>query len=137
MPRLTTIKLVTVEYMPKVLEPGLLYFAEKYGAVAHLCACGCGEKVSTPLGEIGWVLDTCTNGPTLRPSIGNWQLPCQSHYWIRGGNIIWAEPWTPKQIAAGWETEEQRRRAHYERRKRKADRLWRRVWYWLKDRFPR
>jgi len=22
---------------------------------------------------------------------GNWQLPCQSHYWIDQGEIIWAE----------------------------------------------
>ena len=26
----------------------------------------------------------------LYPSIGNWQFPCRSHYWIRRNRIIWA-----------------------------------------------
>jgi Family of unknown function (DUF6527) len=136
MPRIETIKLARVQYIPRVLEPGILYLAEQYGAVAHLCACGCGSKVSTPLAPTEWSLKETASGPSLRPSIGNWQLPCQSHYWIRDGEIIWAGAWTPEQIAAGRKAEEQRRSAYYEKRRR-AESLWRKLWRWLQDLFTR
>src|SRR5256885_14991752 len=94
-------ELQRVDYMPKELRPGVLYVSEEFGAAAHLCACGCGSKVRTPLGPTGWVLDETPGEPTLNPSIGNWQFPCKSHYWIYQGEIHWADPWTPEQIAAG------------------------------------
>ena len=90
-----------VQFIPKVLEPGVLYAAESFGAAAHLCACGCGAKVRTPLGPVDWSLNAAPDGPTLWPSIGNWQQPCRSHYWIRNGAVLWAEAWTDDQIAAG------------------------------------
>jgi hypothetical protein len=36
----------------------------------------------------------------LWPSIGNWNLPCRSHYIIRDGRAIEAEPWSDQQIAS-------------------------------------
>lgn len=135
MSQITTIKLVRVEYIPKRLEPGVLYVAEKFGAAVHLCACGCGWKVSTPLAPTEWALEETAEGPSLTPSIGNWQLPCRTHYWIRDGNIVWAEAWTPEQVAAGWEAEERRRREYYEARARKKASLPRRCWHWLKSLF--
>jgi hypothetical protein len=47
------------------------------------------EKVSFVVAELGSVQRTGRSSSegakaTLMPSIGNWQLPCQSHYWIRG-----------------------------------------------------
>ena len=41
-----------VRFIPDALEPGVLYVAEKYKTVHHLCACGCGETISTPLGTV-------------------------------------------------------------------------------------
>ena len=73
------IRLQRVDYMPKELEPGVLYVSEEFDAAAHLCPCGCGSKIRTPLGPTDWALEENDNGPTLHPSIGNWQLPCQSH----------------------------------------------------------
>src|SRR5690349_358775 len=88
-------KLHRVHYMPKQLEPGILYVAEEFGAVAHLCACGCGAKIRTPLGPTEWALTETTKGPSLWPSVGNWQKPCRSHYIITGGAVEWAGQWTP------------------------------------------
>jgi hypothetical protein len=99
--------------MPKKLEPGVLYVSEEFGAVAHLCPCGCGSKIRTPLGPTEWSLKVTRMGPSLFPSIGNWQLPCKSHYWIKHGKIIWASSWTPEQIATGRHNEEERRHAYY------------------------
>jgi Family of unknown function (DUF6527) len=107
------IKLQRVEYLPKELQTGVLYVAEQFGAAAHLCACGCGSKIRTPLGPTDWALEETDSGPTLYPSIGNWQLPCQSHYWIYRGDVIWSERWTREQIAAGRRSEEARARAYY------------------------
>src|SRR5262245_66537482 len=101
MQKLTQIELVRVRYVPTTLEPGRLYVSEEFGAAVHLCACGCGSKVSTPLGPTEWTLQETAGGPSLRPSVGNWQFPCKSHYWISKGGIVWSDEWTPEQIAAG------------------------------------
>src|SRR6266480_5154355 len=103
------IKLQRVQYIPKELEPGVLYVAEEFGAMAHLCPCGCGSKIRTPLGPTEWALEDTDKGPTLYPSVGNWQHACQSHYWIYEGEIKWAEKWTPQQVTAGRRREERRR----------------------------
>lgn len=107
------IKLARVRFMPTKLEPGILYVSEEFGTAAHLCPCGCGSKVRTPLGPTEWTFTESELGPSLDPSIGNWQRACQSHYWILDGEISWARQWTPREIAAGRATEEARRRREF------------------------
>ena len=114
---LTRIELQRVNYIPTNLTPGILYVAEEYGAVAHLCACGCGDIVRTPLGPTEWILIVDDGGATLSPSIGNWQQACQSHYWIKNGEIIEARKWTPEEVAMGRQAEELRREEFYSRQK--------------------
>ena len=112
------IKLERVQYVPKQLSPGILYVSEKYSVAGHLCACGCGKKVVTPLGPAEWSF-TESGKVCLpsAPSIGNWQLPCRSHYVIRQGRIDWAGAWTHAQVLAGRRAEEQRREAYYAQKK--------------------
>src|SRR5688572_25022050 len=107
--KIKAIHLKYVEFMPKQLEPGILYVSEKYGTAAHLCACGCGAKIRTPLGPTEWAVKKTAAGPSLWPSVGNWQQSCQSHYVIERGSVIWCDAWTPEQIAAGRLSEETRR----------------------------
>jgi hypothetical protein len=126
------IRLERVEYMPKELEPAVLYYAEEFGAATHLCPCGCGHKVQTPVGPSDYSLRIDRGGPTLFPSIGNWQRPCKSHYWIRNGAIVWAEPWTTEEIAAGRASEQARNFAHFERRTRARNRPWAKLQRWVK-----
>lgn len=135
MQKLDRIELVRVKYIPRALEPGVLYVAEEFGAAVHLCACGCGSKVSTPLGPTEWALDESEAAVTLTPSVGNWQLPCRSHYWIRGGSIIWSGDWTSSQIEAGRRRDEARRRSYYEARTHKPVGLLPRIWRWLRRLF--
>lgn len=126
-------KLERVQYIPKVLEPGILYFAEEYGAAAHLCACGCGTKIRTPIGPTEWHIEDGADGVSLCPSVGNWQQPCRSHYWITNGSIEWSAPWTDDQVLAGREREMARRERHFatkESEQRKEGffrRLWKRL----------
>ena len=131
MTKLTQIQLKRVHYVPKVLEPGLLYVSEEFGAALHLCACGCGNKVSTPLGPTEWSFHETDKGPTLSPSVGNWQLPCQSHYWIEGGTIVWYGSWTSEQIYAGRRSECVRRQAYYEERSQHRFGFFQRLWRWI------
>jgi hypothetical protein len=131
MRKLDRIELARVEYIPKDLEPSILYVAEEFGAAVHLCACGCGEKVSTPLRPTEWTLTESGGAPTLTPSVGNWQLPCRSHYWIRGGRVIWSGEWTPAQVVAGRRAEEERRRAYYAARAPQRAGLLQRLWRWI------
>ena len=125
-------RLERVPYMPKVLEPGVLYYAEEFGAATHLCPCGCCHKVQTPVGPSDYSLRVDKSGPTLFPSIGNWQRPCRSHYWIRNGEVVWDEPWRETQIIAGRAAEAARDRAYFERRARARNRPWARFLRWLR-----
>jgi hypothetical protein len=132
-----TIELHHVHYMPKELKPGVLYVSDEFGIAVHLCACGCGSKIRTPLGPTEWAVEETKSGPSLYPSVGNWQQACQSHYLIRRGEIIWAGKWTPEQIAAGRRHEEERRRTYYDALDRKSRGKMRRFWRWMKSLFER
>jgi len=128
-----TLKLNNVHYMPRELEPGILYVSNEFEIAAHMCPCGCGNKIITPLGPTDWSLIIRKDKPTLFPSIGNWQLPCKSHYWIRDGSIKWSYQWTEKQILAGRQKEDRRRKIHYSNteQKKKNQSIFRRLINWL------
>lgn len=129
------IKLQRVHYMPNNLEFGVLYVSEEFGTAAHLCACGCGSKIRTPLGPTEWQVEETRTGPCLYPSVGNWQQACQSHYWIDRGEVIWADKWTPEQIARGRMAEEDRRRVYYDALYSKRPGILKRCLDWFKDHF--
>ena len=124
-----------VHYMPKELKAGVLYVSEEFDIAMHLCACGCGSKVKTPLGPTEWSVEETSSGPSLRPSVGSWQQACQSHYWINRGKVVWAERWAPERIAAGRRYEEERRHAYYAALDRRRGGNLRRLWRWLKGLF--
>lgn len=81
-----------VEYIPDRPEPGVLYVSTSYATVVHRCACGCGNKVVTPLSPADWKLTFDGESITLYPSVGNYSYPCRSHYWIRGDLAQWVTP---------------------------------------------
>lgn len=128
-----TLKLLHVKYMPKELDEGILYVSKKYAVSGHLCPCGCRNKVITPLGPGEWSYSEKRGLPSLYPSIGNWQLPCRSHYWIIEGAVDWSYNWTQEQITTGAAREEKRRAAYYkqpEQKRRKQFSLLS-FWEWL------
>jgi len=127
------IELQRVHYIPKELHPGVLYVSEEFYTAAHMCACGCGSKVRTPLGLTEWQLEVTVSGPTLNPSVGNWQQACQSHYWIFQGEIVWFNKWTPQQVAAGRHNEQERRQIYYEALARQRGGILEKFWRWVKS----
>jgi hypothetical protein len=82
-----------VDHMPPKLEDGVIYISLKFGIVSHNCCCGCGTEVVTNLSPNGWSLIYDGRSVGLYPSIGNWNLKCRSHYWIRNDSVEWAESW--------------------------------------------
>lgn len=91
-----------VDFVPKVLESGVLYISTRYQTASHLCACGCGERVVTPLSPAKWQLRAEGAGNdvvSLFPSIGNWDYACRSHYWIRRNAIHWSGDMSEAQVA--------------------------------------
>jgi hypothetical protein len=86
---------VFVDSFPEPLEKGKLYVSMRYANVAHLCACGCGNEVVTPIRKRAWRLTFDGESITLSPSIGSRTFACRSHYFIRENKIQWAEELLP------------------------------------------
>ncbi len=87
-----------VEYVPKELAEEKLYISIPFTTVVHLCCCGCGRDVVTPLAPNGWTLMFDGETVSLDPSIGNWNFPCQAHYWISKNRVTWAASWSREMI---------------------------------------
>src|ERR1700730_12217448 len=63
-----------VDTFPATLEDDVLYISIDFCTCAHLCACGCGEEVVTPLSPTQWSFTYNGKDVSLRPSVGNWTL---------------------------------------------------------------
>lgn len=102
-----------VQHIPERLEPGVLYVSIDYSTAAHSCCCGCGEEVVTPFTPTDWKMIFDGETISLRPSIGNWNQACRSHYVIERGRVIEAAPWTDEQIAAERRRDKAAKARHY------------------------
>lgn len=81
------------------MEDGVLYVSEKYGTAIHMCACGCRGKTVMPINfqkedgtmtTYGWDYTRTDNGlVSFSPSVGNFNFPCKSHYFIRNNKVEW------------------------------------------------
>jgi hypothetical protein len=102
-----------VEFIPDVLLSEVLYVSMEYTTAVHRCFCGCGEKVVTPIAPTDWRLTFDGVDVSLDPSIGNWSLPCRSHYWLTDGKVHWAETWTQRKIERKREKDHQEKADYY------------------------
>lgn len=100
--RLSSVTPKYVESFPPETEMqfGTLYVSMPFGTLSHLCACGCGNEVVTPLRPGSWMLTYDGRTISLRPSIGNFQIPCQSHYFITSNQVVWLPPGRPHRVPA-------------------------------------
>ncbi len=102
-----------VDLIPDIVEEGVLYISIPYATATHKCPCGCGEIVVTPIKPTDW--EIIWNGKTIsiNPSIGNWSIPCQSHYWIEENKIIWLRKWDYSEIKTGRVKDKIAKARHY------------------------
>lgn len=89
-----------VEFVPEKLEEHTVYISIPYATVSHLCVCGCGHEVVTPLSPTDWQLTFNGESVSLDPSIGNWSFPCRSHYFVRRNRVRWSYEMSAKEIKA-------------------------------------
>ena len=83
-------KIEFCDTIPKKINEGILYICINCNVIVHKCACGCGEKTVTPLDKInGWTMKYDGQSVTLRPSIGNFNFNCKSHYFITENRVEW------------------------------------------------
>lgn len=101
--------------IPEVLQANTLYVTTDGDVAGHLCACGCGREVVTPLTPTDWSITISRRGATLFPSIGNWAFPCRSHYFIWDGAIVWARDMSAEAIEQGRRRDKARKQDYYEK----------------------
>ncbi len=102
-----------VEIIPDTVEDGVLYISLKYCTAIHKCVCGCGNEVVTPISPTDWKLIFDGKTVSLSPSIGNWSFNCQSHYWIKRNEIVYAREWDKEEIQFGRTNDEKRKAKYY------------------------
>jgi len=113
MKRRLTVTHQFVNYVPERLDDGVLYVSIEYATVVHRCLCGCGEEIVTPLTPTDWELSFDGESISLAPSIGNWNLPCRSHYWIAKNRVRWAGRWSQSEIDQGRRLDRAAKTTHY------------------------
>lgn len=102
-----------VEFIPSDLDKGVVYISIEYATATHLCCCGCGSEVVTPLSPTDWEITFDGASISISPSIGNWNFACKSHYWIIRNFVHWAEPWEIHKIKANREKDEANKNAYF------------------------
>jgi uncharacterized protein DUF6527 len=110
-----------VEFIPSDLKEGVIYVSIQYATAVHNCACGCGSKVVTPITPTDWELTFDGETISLYPSIGNWNFPCRSHYWIRRNRVKWAGRWSQEEIEAGRAKDRSLKQRFFEAKQRSAN----------------
>lgn len=115
--RARTLRPEYVDYVPKQLpDSGVLYISRRFQTASHLCCCGCGTKIVTPLRQTEYALYDRNGLVSLSPSIGNWNHPCQSHYWIKDNQVVWSAKMSPEAIRLGRERDDALKDAYFVRK---------------------
>lgn len=131
MTRVNPLQHTFVDCIPEVLIDGVIYVSIRFTTVKHKCCCGCGTVIVTPLDPTDWKITYDGETVSLFPSIGNWSLACQSHYWIQQNQVRWARHLSKHEIEAG------RARDRFRKSKRLSDAcifFWRYLVMWTKNR---
>lgn len=102
-----------IELAPKTLEEGVLYVSVEYASAVHNCFCGCGIKVATPISPTDWKLTFDGDTVSLWPSVGNWEFPCRSHYFVERNVVRWVGDMTREEIEEGRAAYRLRKAAYY------------------------
>src|ERR1700749_4168961 len=105
-----------VEYIPAQPDEGTLYISVQYKTVEHLCICGCGNKVVTPITPNDWRLTFDGVSVSLYPSIGNWSFPCRTHYFVTNNKIEMMRNWSENRIKDSREDEQKRKNNYYSKK---------------------
>lgn len=90
-----------VDSLPELssMSDGVLYVCMEYAVASHRCMCGCGAEVVTPFSPARWSISFDGRFVSLHPSVGNWGSQCESHYWLKSGDVHWSRQFSQDEIA--------------------------------------
>lgn len=111
-----------VEFIPDVIEEGILYISIEYCIAVHKCVCGCGNEVVTPISPTDWELRFDGRTVSLSPSIGNWSFECKTHYFISNNKIRFARPWQEWEIKKGRKKDAYNKKIFFRKSRKKRSR---------------
>ena len=115
--RIKQYKFIFVSHTPDVLDDDVIYISIQFNVAIHKCACGCGEKVVTPIDPKCWTLIYDGDTVSFSPSIGNWSYRCRSHYFIKRNRVIWARQWSEEEVQNARGNAKPRRLGNFETNK--------------------
>lgn len=124
MSRVDEVTFEFVDLLPKELADGVLYISLEHRTVVHKCCSGCGERVVVGLSPAQWKLTFDGETISLSPSIGNGELACNSHYWIRENKVLWSKPLTSTQTRRSQLGDREDTVAHYAQREPSRPSKW-------------
>jgi hypothetical protein len=90
-------RIIETERLPPKVGPFEFHYSRRFEMAALSCACGCGHRVMLNLLD-QHQLDLEEGLPTVSPSILVSDAPCLSHFFIRRGQVQWAEQWSKKTV---------------------------------------
>lgn len=113
-----TLQFKFVDFIPDVINQGVIYISLKYKTAIHKCACGCKNEVVTPFSPTDWQLTFDGESISLKPSIGNWNFECRSHYLLVRNEIIHVKKWTESQIDSGRKKDKSRKKWFFSKKRK-------------------
>jgi hypothetical protein len=108
-----------VEFIPDLLEDGMLYISLTYCTAIHKCVCGCNNEVVTPISPTDWKMTFDGETISLFPSIGNWNFECKSHYFIIRNMICLARRLEKWKVKESYKQDLKNKKKYFNKKKRK------------------
>ena len=128
-------RIIESDSLPPQVGPYEFYYSRRFEMAALACACGCGHRVMLNLlDQHHLVIEG--EFPTVTPSILVSDAPCLSHFFIRRGQVEWAQQWSKKTVDRVMQSQLRRHIEQDERRKLKTSFL-RRCVDWFTSWFER
>ena len=87
----------SVEKTPTLLQSEVVYINEEFEIATLLCPCGCNHKIVL-LCPDGHLVINDGGFATVKPSIGVWDAPCRSHFFLNSGTVDWCNSWSEERI---------------------------------------
>lgn len=110
-----------VKNIPEDMEDGVIYISMDYSVAIHKCCCGCGNQIVTPFSPTDWKITFDGKTVSLYPSIGNWSIPCKSHYWIKNSEVKWAPKWSKEEIKENRKKDKFNKDSYFKKKKSLLD----------------
>jgi hypothetical protein len=127
-------RIIERETLPPQVGPFEFHYSRRFEMAAAACACGCGHRVMLNLlDQHRLVIEGGL--PTVTPSILVSDAPCLSHFFIRKGQVQWAEQWSKTTVDRIMQSQVQRHVERDKLRRRKKTSLARRCADWFKSWF--